>query len=694
MGVDVPDLDDRSYEDLLEDARKQISVVDEDWTDHNAHDPGITILELLAWLSESYRYQLDQVEDRHRRKYAQLLGVSPRPPQPATGDVRVAPDASVAGETVPANTRLVADDGSTERRFETTRDVVLSGASVAKVVADTPDGRGNLTPAADADGTYFQAFGDTAVAGSTLYLGFDTDPFASPNAPLELHVDYHDTNLPPTASHGAEPVDFEPTVDLSWEYCTDYRAWELTSTWESFDVLADTTDSLYGTGRVVLAHPGRDRWQGVAGRDTRVLDQDGGYAWIRVQLESPGYEIPPQVKRVRTNVLPVAHRVTVDGERLTRADGSDETSARPHQCFEFDHAPVLDADVDVGDDTWTHTADVDPYGRADRTPRRGPVEFTTRNDFDASGPDDHHYVIEYTEGAIRFGDNIRGAVPDADEPVEATSYTYGGGPDGNVPADSEWWFEPPPATGPDVDWAAPTVVRNATVSPLGPAAGGRAAEDVDDALERLRRDLDRPYRAVTASDCEYVALNTPGLRFGRARAVVTDGDDVGDCVDHDEVRVVLVPFSPSAIDRPTPSEGFLEAVDCHLESHRLLTDRVTATAPTYVDIGVTVKVELEPGYVADRRIDAITDALDEFLSPLRGFDGDGWPFGRSVYYSELYERVGDVDGVDCVTDVDVAATGEGTVVDDAVDIPDTALAAPADHTVLVERAGRDCGEVR
>ena len=39
MGVEMPDLDDRSYEELLADARKRIPVHAEQWTDHNAHDP-------------------------------------------------------------------------------------------------------------------------------------------------------------------------------------------------------------------------------------------------------------------------------------------------------------------------------------------------------------------------------------------------------------------------------------------------------------------------------------------------------------------------------------------------------------------------------------------------------------------------------------------------------------------------------
>lgn len=681
MGVDVPALDDRSYEALLEDVRKRIPIADEDWTDHNAHDPGITILELLTWLSESYRYQLDQIEDRHRRKYAQLLGFTPALPKPATAIVRVTPDESVVGDRVPEGTRLLADDGRTERPFETIRSTTLTGASVAVVVADTGDGRTDHSSAARSEGTYFRAFGPTASAGSTLYLGFEGDPFADPTAPLSLYVDAHEANLPEPAEHGDEAVTFEPSVELAWEYCTDYRAWESANAWHELEVLTDTTDALYGSGFVTLAHPGGDRWRGVDHHSPGVLEAGEGYAWLRVRLTTAGYEIPPQFDRVRTNVLPVAHRVNAGPERLSRSDGAEETSTRPNQRFEFDHAPVLGATVTVGGERWE------------------PVE-----DFDESGPDDDHYVLDASAGAIRFGDNVRGAVPAAGQVVEATSYEYGGGPAGNVPATSDWSFAQPTGTTTDgttrdggthgPDWAASPAVRGADVASMGAASGGRAAETVEDALAHLRRDLERPYRAVTAEDCEYVARHTPGLRFGRAHAVVEDGTSPGDCVDHDAVRVVVVPYSPPSVDRPTPSEGFLDAVQCHLERHRLVTDRITATAPTYVDVGVRVEVELTGGTVAGLRREAVEDALDRFLSPLRGFDGGGWPFGRPVYYSELYERVRDVEGVDCVVDVDVDAGGEATVTDDAVEIPDVALVAPAEHTVVVRDTGRRCGEVR
>lgn len=82
MGLDVPELDDREYEALLEQATKLIPAYSDEWTDFNPHDPGITILEVLAWLTETHSYQLDQITDEHREKYLRLIDHGCRPPKP------------------------------------------------------------------------------------------------------------------------------------------------------------------------------------------------------------------------------------------------------------------------------------------------------------------------------------------------------------------------------------------------------------------------------------------------------------------------------------------------------------------------------------------------------------------------------------------------------------------------------------
>jgi hypothetical protein len=188
-----------------------------------------------------------------------------------------------------------------------------------------------------------------------------------------------------------------------------------------------------------------------------------------------------------------------------------------------------------------------------------------------------------------------------------------------------------------------------------------------------------------------LATTTTGLRFGRAAALVEPEPETGgDCGRESGVRVIVVPFSTR--DRPVPTTGFLEAVRCHLERHRLVTDRFEVEPPTYVGIGVDVEVRIASGYGASERAAAVDDRLREFLHPLTGFEGEGWPFGRPVYLSELYEVVESVDGVDCVLDVDVTASGPtASYRDGGVAIGEATLVYSTEHDVVVRSDDADCG---
>jgi plastocyanin len=830
MGLDVPDLDDRTYEELLEDARKLIPVHSEEWTDHNAHDPGITILETLAWIAETYVYQLDQVTDAHRRKYLKLLGSLPRYPTPASVELQLTPTAGFAGQRVPAGVAVVAAGGAggadgsptssgpstaggpaTGTVFETTAPFTPTLTGLERVVSEDRAGRTDNTTANGADGMHYLAFGEAAEAGSSIYLGFDRDPFAAPR--LDLAVDFHEEGLPAPASHGDEPPEFgplvetsripceatfEPSVAIVWEHCTDYATWHDDAVWADVAVAHDGTNQLYGSGTVSLVRP--PTWQPADARGT-ILDQDTAYYWLRCRVVEAGYEIPPQLDAIRLNVVPARQRTVVRGETLRRdvdeghTTDRESTTARPGQRFVFANAPVLDATVGVGDSRWTRV-----------------------DDFDASSPDDTHYVLESTAGAVRFGDGVRGAIPQVGQSVVAERYVHGGGEAGNVAAGTDWWFRsdgvctyyctphrargmrgaivvgdpaeaadgtpvepeyggwfgPDPADprdesevdsydgtvdrrgeaevtvevgadgndgafafsptavridpgttvrfvwvtgGHDVaveaqpagsDWTGhPDVAEAGTeashtfavgrlralpVTARGGATGGRDAESVDEALGRLKRDLDTPYRTVTHDDYRDVAMSTPGLRFGRATALVDAGPEREGCETAQTVTVVVVPYS--TLNPPVPSRGFLEAVRRHLRKHRLLTDRVGVRPPTFVAIGVVADVRLVPGYSEAGRTEAVTAALDAFLDPLEGFDGEGWPFGRTLYASEVYAVIEGVEGVDCVRDVTLRARGAERVDGDGnVVIAPTALLSPADHDVSVSADRDDC-EVR
>ena len=76
-------LDDQSFEEIMEFVMGRLPWLCPAWTDYNEHDPGITILELMAWYKEMQQYHLNTVTDDMRKKLLKLVGVVPAPPSPA-----------------------------------------------------------------------------------------------------------------------------------------------------------------------------------------------------------------------------------------------------------------------------------------------------------------------------------------------------------------------------------------------------------------------------------------------------------------------------------------------------------------------------------------------------------------------------------------------------------------------------------
>jgi predicted phage baseplate assembly protein len=288
-------------------------------------------------------------------------------------------------------------------------------------------------------------------------------------------------------------------------------------------------------------------------------------------------------------------------------------------------------------------------------------DWTRVEDFDASGPDDPHYVLKVSTGEIRFGDAVNGQIPQVptDEQrknIRVISARTGGGEKGNVVASAINRFAEPYGI---------TLGRLAELEVLNPmpAAGGSEAESLEEAEARARLDLKVPYQAVTSADYEQLALMTPGLRVARARAIPLFSPELQNYPRERaraSVTVVVVPYSLSS--KPVPSSAFLRSVCRHLDQHRLLTTRVYVVAPDYVRVSVQATVRLRPGFDSTSMMQAITRALDNFLRPLPAEDvaqSEGWAFGRTVYKSEIYQIIEGVEGVDCAEKVALVAEGPG-----------------------------------
>ncbi len=73
MPLQLPNLDDRRYADLVDEARRLIPTYAPEWTNHNPSDPGITLVELFAFLSEMLLYRLNRVTAANVLSFLKLL---------------------------------------------------------------------------------------------------------------------------------------------------------------------------------------------------------------------------------------------------------------------------------------------------------------------------------------------------------------------------------------------------------------------------------------------------------------------------------------------------------------------------------------------------------------------------------------------------------------------------------------------
>src|SRR3954462_13497200 len=86
MVLPAPELDDRDFQSLVDDAKRLVQQRSPDWTDHNVSDPGVTLIEAFAQMVDQLIYRLNRGPDRHYVKFLELIGVELRPPSAARGE--------------------------------------------------------------------------------------------------------------------------------------------------------------------------------------------------------------------------------------------------------------------------------------------------------------------------------------------------------------------------------------------------------------------------------------------------------------------------------------------------------------------------------------------------------------------------------------------------------------------------------
>src|SRR6478735_2460981 len=87
MALPTPQLDDRRFQDIVDEAKTRIQLYCKEWTDHNVSDPGIALIELFAWMTDLLLYRVNQIPDKLYVTFLNLIGVHLEPPRAARAPV-------------------------------------------------------------------------------------------------------------------------------------------------------------------------------------------------------------------------------------------------------------------------------------------------------------------------------------------------------------------------------------------------------------------------------------------------------------------------------------------------------------------------------------------------------------------------------------------------------------------------------
>ncbi|MGW8953872.1 putative baseplate assembly protein [Streptomyces sp. NPDC055709] len=652
MSLPSPHLDDRRFQDLVDDAMHFIQRRCPEWTDHNVSDPGVALIEVFAQMVDQLSYRVNRIPDKVHLGFLDLLGVRLTAPQAATTELTFtlsAPQAAAVVVEPGTEAATVRTGGTPARVFSVDRQLTIVPTALSHIGSAGAGQPPELVTERFVSGEPVTCFAQPPVPGDALLVGLDN---AAPRCAVALRVDCRMDGV------GVDPRR-PPRVWEAW--CGDG--------WVPCEVESDGTGGLNRPGDILLHVPD--------GHTASLLGRRrAGWLRCRIVEAAPGqppYSSSPKVSALEAYTMG-GTTSAVEGEGIPR-DELGVSDGTPGQSFTVHRTPVVAGSLRA----------VAVEAKAGRQVWKAVASFAD------SGPQDRHVTVDEVTGTVRFGPAVRqpdgkvrqyGAVPEIGARITAGGYRHGGGRSGNVAASTLTVLRTP-------------VALVSRVENRIPATGGVDVESVEGLKQRAGHWLRTQDRAVTAKDYESIAA-AACRDAGRVECVAEPEDSERTGL----VRVLLVPRVRDVREEDSwrelvPSDAMLEAASRAVEAARPLGVLVSVSGPAYQ--GVTVVAEVESIKGADRTEvkERVLRALYECLSPLpAATDGtgsrSGWPLGRALRLSDLYAVAARCEDVESVVKLEMypadIGTGERMPASDRIDIGPATLFLSFRHQVAVKNA--------
>lgn len=535
----APNLFDRRFADLMEIGRAKLRSIAPEWTDHNAHDPGITLMELLAWVSEAQLYSLSRQRRDEREAYAALLGIAPTGTQPSCGYIWPVQGPADAVNTFAQNAVLPPDAVIVPLHldapvFHPAASILWTPGRITSLISRPSGGtEKDLTSANQRASVRFCPFGESGSPRDALRItfacredqGINGKAFGSARWSLGVLAD--PSLLANTAGTLAKATLPQLTAFLI-------------------------------NGEERLPVPLTDHSQGMLASGHLLFD----FSELKLPSEFTlelrsrnGFPRPPRLLKIEANVIPIQQGRSIPWEQ-------HEATGRPNWNFKLDSEDglsfamgeepvIIDVTEASGSRTWKRICSL-----AEADPKSEVFEF------------------DRDSREVHFGNGINGRIPPARAIVEVT-YRVSDGDRGNVARKRQWHV---------------AGFAGAYGTNLEAITTGDDAATMADQRRTGRTRYREAHALITNNDIEAAALALPLLEV--ARAWVTKGRDRSG-------RILLFAMR-TRLDKNEPSEipetrRWLDAIERSLAPQIPLGSRLVVRAPRYADFGIQAVVEAGTG---------------------------------------------------------------------------------------------------
>ena len=145
MPLTAPKLDTRTFADLVEEARQRIPRFTPEWTNLNDSDPGMTLVQLNAWLAETILYELNRVPELNYVKFLDLLQIKRAPARASRTELaftlkKLSEATAPLTVLVPLGAKVEVDDPDLTEKvlFETDYSMRAINAAVGAAIVTRP----------------------------------------------------------------------------------------------------------------------------------------------------------------------------------------------------------------------------------------------------------------------------------------------------------------------------------------------------------------------------------------------------------------------------------------------------------------------------------------------------------------------------------------------------------------------------